>query len=237
MFHLRDRLPSQKKILSKYSIELMQSPSLDPGEQSQYGLSWWVQNDLNGFHGVLAQGGTNDATAYLQLIPSEDVAVAMLWNTGTPDGAKVVDQVLAAVLPQYRKSLKQTAPINPARSAAAIAITPDLAGTWSGSVQTYQGLVPLTVTIDSSGRLVATLASQPEVIVQRPLFGEGAVRWTMPGSLGVEGEPFALAMRLYLYNDVLAGAARTEPGSSNHDGSWVYYWVRLDKRNVANSIR
>lgn len=237
MFHLRDRLPSQKKILSKYSIELMQSPSLDPGEQSQYGLSWWVQNDLNGFHGVLAQGGTNDATAYLQLIPSEDVAVAMLWNTGTPDGAKVVDQVLAAVLPQYRKSLKQTAPINPARSAAAIAMPPDLAGTWSGSVQTYQGLVPLTVTIDSSGRLVATLASQPEVIVQRPLFGEGAVRWTMPGSLGVEGEPFALAMRLYLYNDVLAGAARTEPGSSNHDGSWVYYWVRLDKRNVANSIR
>jgi CubicO group peptidase (beta-lactamase class C family) len=67
MFHLKDHMPSQRRILSDHAIELMQAPSLDPGE-SQYGLSWWVQDDLNGFHGVLAQGGTNDATAFLQLI-------------------------------------------------------------------------------------------------------------------------------------------------------------------------
>jgi hypothetical protein len=52
----------------------------------------------------------------------------------------------------------------------------------------------------------------------------------MPGALGLEGEPFDLAMRLYLYNDVLAGAARTQPPSSSRNPSWVYYWVRVNKR-------
>ncbi|HEY6274200.1 MAG TPA: hypothetical protein VIX19_19630 [Terriglobales bacterium] len=55
------------------------------------------------------------------------------------------------------------------------------------------------------------------------------MRWTMPGSLGVEGEPFDLAMRLYIYGSVLAGAARTEPSPSSPNGVWVYYWVQLEK--------
>jgi hypothetical protein len=52
----------------------------------------------------------------------------------------------------------------------------------------------------------------------------------MPSALGVEGEPFDLAMRLHLYGDVLAGGARTSPPPSpNVDGVWVTYFVRLDK--------
>jgi CubicO group peptidase (beta-lactamase class C family) len=113
MFHLKDHLASQKRILSDRSIAQMQAPSLSSGEEFQYGLSWWVQENLNGFHGVLAQGGTNDATSYLQLIPSEDIAIAMLWNTGTPDGGKVVDQVLSAIIPRYQKNLEAAAAAKP----------------------------------------------------------------------------------------------------------------------------
>jgi hypothetical protein len=238
MFHLKDHLPSQRRILSDHAIELMQSPSLDPGEESQYGLSWWVQNDLNGFHGVLAQGGTNDATAYLQLIPSEDIAVAMLWNTGTPDGDKLIDQILAAVLPQYRENLEhRTATQQPAVTSEASNVPAGMVGAWSGSVQTYLGQVPLTVAIDASGELIARLGNGPEVRRAHPRYGEGVVRWTMPGSLGVEGEPFDLAMRLYLYKDLLAGAARTAPPPSSRNATWVYYWVRVDKRQDAGPGR
>lgn len=81
VFHLKDQAASQKKILSDAAISEMQAPSLDPNEQQQYGLAWWIQKDLRGYQGVLAQGGTNDGTAYLQLIPSEDIAVAVLVNT------------------------------------------------------------------------------------------------------------------------------------------------------------
>jgi CubicO group peptidase (beta-lactamase class C family) len=236
MFHLKDHLSSQRGILSDHSIELMQSPSLDPGEESQYGLSWWVQNDLNGFHGVLAQGGTNDATAYLQLIPSEDIAVAMLWNTGTPEGSKLIDQILAAVLPQYRENLVHPAATpQPAPTAVAPKVPAGMVGTWSGSVQTYLRKVPLTVTIDASGGLIARLGSGPDVRRANPRYGDGVIRWTMPGALGVEGEPFDLAMRLYLYKDTLAGAARTAPPPSSRNPTWVYYWVRVDRRQDVGS--
>jgi CubicO group peptidase (beta-lactamase class C family) len=231
MFHLKDHLASQKRILSDRSIDQMQAPSLPSGEEFQYGLSWWVQENLNGFHGVLAQGGTNDATAYLQLIPSEDIAIAMLWNTGTPDGGKVVDQVLSALIPRYQKNLEAAAAAKPpGPSSTAPEPPPAMLGTWSGFVQTYQGRVPLALDVSASGQLVARLGAEPEVRRAHPRFGEGVVRWTMPGSLGVEGEPFDLAMRLYLHGGMLVGAGRTVPPASNRKGMWVYYWVQLEKK-------
>jgi CubicO group peptidase (beta-lactamase class C family) len=231
MFHLKDHLASQKSILSDRSIDQMQAPSLSSGEEFQYGLSWWVQENLNGFHGVLAQGGTNDATAYLQLIPSEDIAIAMLWNTGTPDGGKVVDQVLSALIPRYRENLEAAAAAKPtALSAPAPEPPPAMLGAWSGFVQTYRGRAPLALDVSASGQLVARLGAEPEVRRAHPRFGEGVVRWTMPGSLGVEGEPFDLAMRLYLHGNMLVGAARTLPTASNDKGVWVYYWAQLEKK-------
>jgi hypothetical protein len=233
MFHLKDHLASQKRILSDSSIEQMQAPSLTSGGESQYGMSWWVQKDLNGFQGVLAQGGTNDATAYLQLIPSEDLAVAMLLNTGIPDGARIVDEVLAALLPQYGS--------NPGRAVTNDTSVPSssqrqgpyaaVVGDWSGFVQTYNGDVPLVLSVSASGELTAGVGAQPAV--HRALstrFATNVVWWTMPRSLGVEGEPFNLAVELHLYGGVLAGAATTIPVPSNPNGFRASYWVRLRKK-------
>lgn len=234
MFHLKDHLASQKRILTDGSIDQMQAPSLPSREEFQYGLSWWVQEDLNGFHGVLAQGGTNDATAYLQLIPSEDIAIAMLWNTGTPDGSKLIDQALAALIPQYQRNLEAAGanaaaspspPSSPAPKPSAAMI-----GAWSGYVETYRGRVPLVLEIQASGEITAKLGEQAEVHRAHPRFGDDVVRWTMPGSLGVEGEPFDLAMRLHLYGVVLAGAARSSPSQSSPGGFWAYHWIQLKKR-------
>jgi len=88
--------------------------------------------------------------------------------------------------------------------------------------------VPLTVTIDGSGGLVAKVGSEPEVQA-RPTFFGGVLRWTMPGSLGLEGDPLDLAMRLYLYDNILAGAARTSPSPSSRPGPQLYYWVQVEK--------
>ena len=232
MYHLKDHLASQKRILSDRSIDEMQAPSLSSKEGAQYGLSWWVQEDLHGYRGVLAQGGTNNATAYLQLIPSEDIAVAMLWNTGTPHGGKVVDQVLSALLPRYRKNLEAAAATVAASkpSAPADKPPPSMVGAWSGFVQTYRGKVPLALDVSASGELTARLGSDPEAHGVDRRFSEGVALWTMPGSLGVEGEPFDLAMRLYLRGGVLAGAARTVPTASNRKGVWVSYWVQLERK-------
>src|SRR5215475_143385 len=138
IFHLKDHAASQKRILSDAAISEMQAPSLDPKERQQYGLGWWIQNDLHGFRGVLAQGGTNDGTAYLQLIPSEDIAVAMVVNTAA-DGAGIVDEVLAALLPEYKKSLAASAPAPPQPQSPPTPVPAEMVGPWNGFVETYKG--------------------------------------------------------------------------------------------------
>jgi Beta-lactamase len=230
IFHLKDHAPSQRRILSDSAIDEMQAPSLDPKERQQYGLSWWIQNDLHGFHGVLAQGGTSDATAYLQLIPSEDIAVAMLVNTGA-DGAKIVDEVLAALLPEYKRNLETPpASAQPRAQPSPPEAPVELVGSWNGFVETYKGRVPLSVTIEPTGSLLAKLASQPDVQIAPARFGNKVVRWTMPGSLGVEGEPFTLALKLYLRDGSLVGDAETSPAPGNAKGFRTYYWVQLKSR-------
>lgn len=230
MFHLKDHLRFQNAILPDKAIDQMQAPSLNRHQQQQYGLGWWIQNDLHGFQGMLAQGGTNDATAYLQLIPSEDIAVAVLCNTGT-DGRKIVDEALAALLPKYRENLPHAdnTPPSPPEPAPA-QVVPTISGNWSGFIQTYAGKVPLIVQIDKTGEVVAKLGPAPEVRKSDARVRSDFVRWTMPGSLGVEGEPFDLTIRLRLRRGLLVGAAETSPLPSNRDGFRTYYWVQLESK-------
>ena len=175
-----------------------------------------------------AQGGTNDSIAYLQLIPSEDMAVAVLANTFV-DGAGIVDEVLAALLPEYRKNLAAAANVTvpPQPQPKPAAVPSEMVGPWSGFVETYKGKVPLTVTIDATGRLVAKLAEQPDVSIARARFGNKVVRWSMPGALGVEGEPFTLALKLYFREGLLVGDAETSPLPTNSNWLQTYYWVQL----------
>lgn len=231
MFHLKDHLPSQKAILTDTAIDQMQANSLRPDDHEHYGLSWWIR-DLHGCHGVLAQGGTSDSNAFLQLIPSEDIAVAMILNTGIADGSKIVDAVLATLLPRYQQSLENGAPSKQPSPAppSPKPLLPELIGAWSGFVQTYSSKVPLTLTIDSGHSLVAKLGSQDEVTVVHPEIEDKVVHWSMPGSLGVEGEPFQLLLTLRLDRGHLTGAAETRPLPSNTRGFRTYFWVQLESR-------
>jgi hypothetical protein len=88
--------------------------------------------------------------------------------------------------------------------------------------------VPLTVNVDKNGAIVAKLSSQPEVQVQRVRFGEKSIRWTMSGSLGVEGEPFELDFLLDPGGQALTGTVETRPLPTNRTGFRTYYWVQLD---------
>jgi CubicO group peptidase (beta-lactamase class C family) len=234
MFHLKDHLASQRPILPDTSIEEMQVPTPEPRAAQQYGLGWWTQADLHGFRGVLAQGGTSNATARLQLIPSEDVAVAVVANSAI-DSPALVDEALAIVLPEYRRDLQRSMAAGPSTSApvptpaspAAAALPTDMAGRWVGFIETYKGRVPFTVVIDTSRSLVATIGTEQARTIASARFGPSVVRWTMSAHLGVDGEPFDLAMRLYRRGSMLAGAAQAQPAAGNPAGFLTYFPVRL----------
>jgi hypothetical protein len=210
----------------------MTSSSVRVDDDLRYGLGWWLQQDLNGFRGLLAQGGTRDATAYLQLIPSEDIAVAMLWNTGTPDASKFIDQILSILLPKYQENLNRHHPATAESSASLQNVPPSaLIGTWSGSIQTYKEGLPLLLSISASGKLTSKLGSQSESVILRPEFSGDMVKWRMPGPRGLGDTgiiPYELDIKLYAYGAVLAGAARTQP-SSGANGASLFYAVKLLK--------
>jgi CubicO group peptidase (beta-lactamase class C family) len=66
-----------------------------------YGLGWWIDDYKNGYRVVYDAGGTADSKALLYTIPSEDIAVVVLANAPALDSDKVVDRILAALLPKY----------------------------------------------------------------------------------------------------------------------------------------
>ena len=135
MFDLRAHFARPRKaILSDKSIEMMQNSTVSTGGRSRYGLGWWVDEQQHGYRSLLGQGGTDDGMAFLQLIPSEEIVVVVLTNTGDEFPSKIVDEILSVLLPSYRLK-RATAANSPSQQPSPPVEPPtSLVGNWVGSV-------------------------------------------------------------------------------------------------------
>jgi CubicO group peptidase (beta-lactamase class C family) len=234
MFHLKARLSSQKAILLDSSIDLMQNETVATGDGARYGMGWWINDDLNGYRGVLGQGGTDDASTRLQLIPSEGIVVAVLTNTGSTLPMEIVDETLAELLPSYREKrarvIKNERPSPPKVNLP----SPAVAGDWSGVIKTYRRDLPLALSISKSGAVQAKLASGPQTRVDDPQFDGRKLTGHMPGDLDTKDdtgpEPYSLEFELYLRDGELYGAITTLPRAGKHRIARLSYWVSLKKQ-------
>jgi len=240
MFHLKSHLKTQKAILSDSAIDQMKSSTVSAGTQ-RYGMAWW-HNDLYGYRGILSQGGTDDAGAWLQLIPSEGIVVAALTNIGATLPSRVIDEILAVLLPPYRQRYAEAARGDqprprprPDKSDADGPPAP-LLGEWSGVIQTYRGEVPLTFSVSPSGDVHAKLGTQLATLLNQARFTSPGLNGTMMGNLGVEEDvgpdPYDLQFELYLLDDVLYGSVTTRPQS--HRSARLSYWVELKHKIIGN---
>jgi CubicO group peptidase (beta-lactamase class C family) len=250
MFHLRSgNHPSvNERLLSDKSVLMMQNSTVSTGGRSRYGMGWWVHEDLNGYRGVLGQGGTDDGMAFLRLIPSEEIVVVMLTNSGDEFPPKVVDEILATLLPSYalkRATAAATTPQQPPPAAPSSTLT----GEWTGFVRTHLGSVPLTLSISALGDVQAKLGSNQGGFVQgapvrRFAFTDRGLTGRLTGdfSLGTNDDaatrPYDLDVELYI-NDagthgggkgqMLYGAVTIRPRPEAHHGALLSYWVELRK--------
>jgi len=233
MFHLRAHLPNQKAILSDKSIGMMQNSTVSAGGSSRYGLGWWVHEDLNGYRGLLGQGGTDDAMAFLRLIPSEEIVVVVLTNTGDEFPPKLVDEILSVLLPPYR--LRRATPSNTRQQQSSLDAKPSapFVGKWVGNVHTYRGDLPLTFSISASGDVHAKLGSVSAVPLNKFEFSDRGLIVRLKGNLGTDEdtgpEPYDLDFELYLKGDMLYGATTTRPRPGARHGAKLSYWVELRK--------
>ncbi|MCI0748230.1 MAG: serine hydrolase [Verrucomicrobia subdivision 3 bacterium] len=231
MFHLKAHPPSHKAILSDASIDAMQISTVSTGD-GLYGLGW----DFHGYRSVLAQGGTDDASTWLRLVPSEGIAVVGLANTGTSLPSKVINEVLFKLLPAFReesakrgKELQSEKPLSGLPSS-------ELAGKWTGAIATHRGNVPLLFSFTQSGDVHAKLGAQLTTLLNEAHYAKRRLTGKMAGDLGIPDETgpasYDLEFELFLRDGVLNGAVTTDSHASPLPGPALPFWVELKKETV-----
>jgi CubicO group peptidase (beta-lactamase class C family) len=163
MFHLKDHLPDQKRILSDSSIDAMHVNTTGvPG--SGYGIGWAVGDD-NGLLRFNHTGGMPGVNTALYLYPQEDIAIAVLSNTTSRHPFTLAQDIIAGMVPRYADTVK-------ARKARQTTPTPTtwstptaLAGEWKGTIRMWNGTQPFTLTFQPDGDVVAKLGSGPRALL------------------------------------------------------------------------
>ncbi|MHC9084384.1 serine hydrolase domain-containing protein [Luteimonas sp. RIT-PG2_3] len=212
MFHLKQRIPGQARIISDAGIDTL---ATFPGLISKY-------------------GGMPGVATVLQVVPSAGLVVVVLANNSWygPERNKIkVDEIangiqqalapgsFAASLPRVDK---QQAPVS------------DLAGTWRGAVHTHVAEVPLTLQVLATGEVRARLGEQPMTLLDKPSFENGWLEGTTIGDIGTPDAnrnwPYRLKFLLKQRPGVLEGGLEVNSELMHPPrGEAMTYWVHLRK--------
>jgi hypothetical protein len=232
MFHLKSHLADQKPLLTDSSIDAMQNSTVPTDSGGQYGIGWWVKTNEFGYRTLLAQGGTTEASASLQIVPSEGIGVIVLSNTGTTLPSEVISEVLSAMLPLYAENRAKSTEVKKAPVVTTSDRASLFAGDWTGIVKTHRGKFPLTLSINASGEIQGRSGSQPAVLTNVQ-FGNERIMARMPGNLGMDKDtgtqPYDLDLELYLRSSRLTGSATTRPRPGGRNFARLPFWVELRK--------
>ncbi len=218
MFHLKDHLPDQTRIISDETIDLAHEPSelrsLDeePAEV-HVGLGWAVI-DLAGYRFLGASGGMPGTVTRLTLIPDKDVAVAIAINSGLSEDYSPWDiewETFAALLPGFPER-----PAIPNATSDRSPFPPELRGEWIGTVKTYDEVLPARLSIASGVAVsleIAGRTTQP-IPVENPLgfvgFHDGILKGPFFGTIPTDDarrSPHVVFLRLRLRDGVMYGYA------------------------------
>jgi CubicO group peptidase (beta-lactamase class C family) len=212
MFHLKDRLPDMKRILTDSTLEAMHASTTGIAG-SEYGVGWRVTPDENGLLRVSHSGGMPGVNTILGLYPSEDLAVVVLANTTSSTPFRVASEIVAALVPRYADSLKarraRAKPPEPAKWA-----TPgQLAGEWVGTVRTWDGTVPFALMFQADGDVVAKLGNQPRALLWEPAWQDSVFTGRFGGRMptpDASRHPHSILLTLTLRGGVLSGQASAQ---------------------------
>lgn len=233
MFHLKDHLATQRGILSDQEINEMQKSFIAAGDDAQYGLGWWIQANFHGHCGLLAQGGTHYASAWLELIPSEDIAIAVVSNTGSAHAGRIIDAIVSTLLPQEQNERVPGAANSVSSSNLQAKPPVPMTGVWQGFIYARGHKTPLSLSIDRSGVGSVKIEEQESQLVHFQ-FDKTMVKCdiTGPPGLGDAGPGhYKLDLKLYLRDDTLVGAARLSSRTTfSADNTQLFYGVRVEKQ-------
>ncbi len=143
MFHLGTL---RSRVLTDASRRMMQRDA-SPTEV-EWGLGWQLSTD-RGYRVVEHGGGQPGVSTHLALYPDDGLVIVVMANRAAWV-QPVARRIAAAVLPADRA---------PAAAPAAPPPLPGLTGRWAGTVTTYEGTQPISLTVQPGGEMRITLGT------------------------------------------------------------------------------
>jgi CubicO group peptidase (beta-lactamase class C family) len=164
MFHLGQRLPGQRPVISDETRRAMQRVETPEG-RDRYGLGWAIGEEA-GMRRISHTGSMPGVTTILNLYPDEGVvSVVLLNSSNAPGRARLAQMVAASILPQLSASSPERRapspePRAPDRREPVFAPTPEQVGEWTGTLRTWEGELPFIVRIEKDGDVKVRVARQ-----------------------------------------------------------------------------
>ena len=234
MFHLRNEVLGQQRILSEGTIDMMHEPSdvsmPDEVLEVRLGLGWAIV-DLEGVRMVNVTGGMPGTVTRLALIPKENAAVAIMINSGISESYapwEIERETFTAMIPDFPRGpeiVEESEPAEPLPAA--------LQGEWRGSIETHQGDLPASLTIGEGREMELEIDGRKTVPirVQSPLgrvrFTDGVFEAPFFGSIPTDDagrSRHVLFLRLRKRGDTLSGVVAAVAMNQTF---WLPYWTEL----------
>ncbi|MBM4187514.1 MAG: beta-lactamase family protein [Gemmatimonadetes bacterium] len=157
MFHLKNRLPEQRAILTEATIDLMRQLEAPRAfGAAGYSLGWVVHENQLGYRVIEHTGGMPGVNTALNLFPTENLVVTVLTNGGG-GASRMAEEIAAVVLPRYGDSLRVARARQMAPTPTPFTVPAELAGTWRGTLKTWEHSVPLEMAFEADGDVKVTL--------------------------------------------------------------------------------
>jgi CubicO group peptidase (beta-lactamase class C family) len=230
MFHLKDHLKDQKPILPDSTLDAMHVATARHSELVGYGVGWRTHYEDFGYTGIGHTGGMPGVATLMRIYPEEDAAVVVLTNAADNAAVgQITRAVMSALLPRYAERAKAyVAPAPPSRSP----IPADLHGEWQGEVRTWQGVLPLHLSVASDGGVRVRLGKGAEEVIADATWRDTLLTGTFNGTLPAEDighHAYRLRLAVAPRGQRLTGAVMAE--GSPGDTARLYYalpsWVWL----------
>lgn len=213
MYHLGERLEGQEPVLSPETLLAMKRPLAPDSSEWGYGMGWSRSEDA-GFVRWSHTGGMPGVSTALHLYPEARLVVVVLMNARgpasnvasgiahrllLPDSAQA-DRVSAAGDQRAESQEEEDRPLPGA-----------LAGTWGGSIHTYQGEVGFELVVAADGSATGRIGEGRTVPLEDADYEDGALTGSLATPLPTEDalrHPHVVRLRLLrIGEDRLAGQA------------------------------
>lgn len=228
MLFINDLQSDQERPLTQETVsEVLRGDGI-VSDSRKYSLGWFtVENDY-GYETAYHTGGMHGVRAILKFIPSESIAVSVICNTRNNISLSTADDIIGGLLPDFAQ--KRNAEPESVSDEEAVVIPDEYTGNWSGEIRTYQGTMPVTMTIEYNGDIKVRLADQPEQTVSGVRMDQNMLRGRFDGTIetgDTAKRDHRIDLRLKFRGDRLSGAATAV--SNTGRGFALTSWIRLSR--------